>query len=278
MDVIPYRGSFGDRRPAALEGIRLPPAPMPSRQGLRPLKAWRYIGVFGPELMLCAAVARIGIARQSFWAVWDRVSGRLYERTAIGPGAVSLEPGRVQIRARCVSADLILEEAAGIETVCPTDGSYAWTRKQGAVPVRGTIELDGTARAMASDAIIDDTAAYYPRHTRWLWSAGVGRARNGERVAWNLVSGVNDPPSASERTVWIDQRPVEVGPCCFDGEGLTRVDSLRFTAEAVRERHDNLLLVRSSYRQPFGTFSGELPGGIQLAEGYGVMEAHDVRW
>jgi hypothetical protein len=36
--------------------------------------------------------------------------------------------------------------------------------------------------------------------------------------------------------------------------------------------------VRSSYRQPFGTFTGRLPGGIELDDGFGVMEQHDVRW
>ena len=36
--------------------------------------------------------------------------------------------------------------------------------------------------------------------------------------------------------------------------------------------------MRSRYRQPFGTFEGELPGGLTLAEGYGVMEEHDVYW
>jgi hypothetical protein len=40
----------------------------------------------------------------------------------------------------------------------------------------------------------------------------------------------------------------------------------------------NLIVMRSRYRQPFGTFAGELPGGLRLAEGYGVMEEHDVRW
>ena len=40
----------------------------------------------------------------------------------------------------------------------------------------------------------------------------------------------------------------------------------------------NLLLLRSDYRQPFGVFSGTLPGGLELAEGYGVMEQHDVHW
>ncbi len=39
-----------------------------------------------------------------------------------------------------------------------------------------------------------------------------------------------------------------------------------------------MFLMRSDYRQPFGTFRGMLPGGVALAEGYGVMETHDVRW
>jgi hypothetical protein len=36
--------------------------------------------------------------------------------------------------------------------------------------------------------------------------------------------------------------------------------------------------VRSDYRQPFGSFRGVLPGGVELEQGYGVMEWHDVRW
>jgi hypothetical protein len=30
--------------------------------------------------------------------------------------------------------------------------------------------------------------------------------------------------------------------------------------------------------QPFGAFSGELPGGIELAGARGVMERHFARW
>ena len=61
-------------------------------------------------------------------------------------------------------------------------------------------------------------------------------------------------------------------------DDLSRVGELRFVEEAVRERHENRVLVRSRYRQPFGTFSGALPGGVALADGYGVMEDHDVWW
>src|SRR5579875_3275667 len=69
---LPYRGTFGHPRPAALRGLSLPPAPMPSHLGSRPLKAWRYLGLFGAELMVCLAAVRVGPARQAFWAVWDR--------------------------------------------------------------------------------------------------------------------------------------------------------------------------------------------------------------
>ena len=85
---------------------------MPSHQGLRPLKAWRYVGVFGPELMLCAASVRIGPARQCFWAIWDRRDGRLYERTRLGSTAVELGAGRVRVRDADVEIALELAETS----------------------------------------------------------------------------------------------------------------------------------------------------------------------
>ncbi len=274
---LAYRGSFGAPRPPELSRLALPPAPMPSRQGRRPLKAWRYVGIFAPEVMVCVAAVRIGPARQAFWAVWERNRGRLRERTAIGRGKVRLDAGRARVIDRDVQFDLTLEENAGIETVCPSGESYAWTRKQGGIRAHGQLAIDGEPQVLDGRALIDDTAAYYERHTQWHWSAGVGTARDGRPIAWNLVAGVNDPPVGSERTVWIDGQPAEVPPVEFSDD-LRTVGGLRFHAEAVRERSDNLLLLRSSYRQPFGTFAGELPGGLQLAEGYGVMEAHDAWW
>ncbi len=273
----PYRGTFGAPRPSMLAGLALPPAPMPARQRLRPLKAWRYVGIYGPELMVCAATVRVGPARQAFWAVWDRTAGRLHERTASGDGGVALSAGRAAVSDRDVQLDVTLAETPGIETVCPAGDSYAWTRKQGGVLARGRIALGGEPRLLDARAVIDDTAAYYPRHTRWRWCAGVGVALDGRALAWNLVSGVNDPPAGSERTIWVDGEPHEVGPVAFSAD-LGGIGALRFHAEAARERRENMLLVRSFYRQPFGTFSGELPGGIELAEGYGVMEAHDAWW
>jgi hypothetical protein len=257
---------FGEPRPGRLSAFPL-----------RPLKAWRYVGVFDAELMLCLASVRIGPARQSFWAVWDRGARRLYERTRRGPGAVRLTPGRAQISDGAVSIDLELDETAGIETVCPSGSAYGWTRKQGGIHARGTVKLGGRRIRFDARAVIDDTAAYYKRHTIWRWSAGIGRAEDGRELAWNLVQGVNDPVRDSERTIWIDGVATEPPPVRFD-PALTCIGALRFQSEATRQRKENLLLVRSAYRQPFGSFSGDLPGGVSLAAGYGVMEEHDVWW
>jgi hypothetical protein len=183
----------------------------------------------------------------------------------------------VRVRADDVAIDLALEEDAGVECVSPHGRSYIWTRKQGGIRAHGTVALGGRPRAVEARAIVDDTAGYHARHTAWLWSAGVGVAASGAPVAWNLVAGVHDAPEASERTVWIDGAPHHVGPVEF-APGLERVADLRFSAEAVRARTENLLIMRSDYEQPFGTFSGELPVAGELREGYGVMERHEVVW
>jgi len=255
---------------------------MPSRLGRRPLKAWTYAGVYGRELMICAATVRIGPARQAFWAVWDRGDGRLRERTRFARRhRVRVTADRLRVADGEVAIDLELSPGAGIEAVCPAGDAYAWTRK---TPVRaqGTVALGGRERRVEADGLLDESAGYHPRHTAWRWCAGVGTDDAGRPVAWNLVTGINDPPEASERTVWVQGRPDEVGPVTFAPDlstvSFAEGGELRFGAEAVRRRRDELLIVASDYAQPFGTFTGALPGAGELVEGFGVMERHEARW
>ncbi len=275
------------------------PAPaMSLLDGTRPLKRWRWVGIFSEQLMACAALVQVGLARQSFWALHLRGSDEtLRERTrmfprrsevqlTMGRPARSGPParlGRVVINDRGVALDVTLEEEAGFQCICPHGTGRVWTRKQAGIAAAGTLALDGgPAREIRALAVIDDTSGHHARVTEWSWSAGVGRGTAGQALAWNLVSGVNDPPEGSERAVWIDGVPAEAPPVSFSRE-LTRIDAqdgseLRFSAEAQRSRRENLLIVRSDYRAPFGTFSGTLPGGIDLAEGFGVVEHHRARW
>jgi hypothetical protein len=248
--------------------------------------------------MACAARVRVGPFGQRFWSVFTRSEGRLRERTLMlaGRGAVELDPGppggdgrpasprgRVRVRDRGVLLDLCLEENGGVEARCRHGRGEVWTRKQAGIPARGTFALDGgRPQEIEALAVIDDTAGYHARRTEWSWTAGVGESRDGLAVAWNLVAGVNDPPTGSERAVWIAGRPREAPSVKF-ADDLSKVWSadgseLNFRAVAERRRHQNLLVIRSDYRAPFGIFSGKLPGGVALARGLGVVEHHRVRW
>lgn len=273
--------------PAGL-ALAIPPARMAPLRAGRPLKRWRFVAAFGDELMLCAAVAAVGPARSSWWAVWDRRERTLHEHTRIAPGPALVRfdhDGRVHVRDRGVAIDLAVDEGAAVESVNAHGAGYVWTRKQAARPVTGRVVL-GRRRTIelgaGALAIVDDTAGYHARETEWWWSAGVGHAEDGAAVGWNLVAGVNDGPRASERSVWVQDAAREVGPVGFAGD-LSLVtfasgEELRFVEEAVRARHDRLVVVESQYRQPFGTFAGALPGIGALRDAAGVMEHHRARW
>ncbi len=278
MTGLPARG------PAVRElGLTLPPARMAPLRGGRPLKRWRYVAVYTPELMLCVGDARIGPAPQRWWAV-ALPDGTIHERTTVGRGGVRISGSTVRVRARGVEIDLELDEVPPLEIASAQagGGGYVWTAKQAPVKVRGRVAADGRVwRIQGDDGFIDDSAGYHDRHTVWNWSAGLGRGAGGERIAWNLVTGIHDGVP-SERAVWVDGEPRETAPCTF-AEDLSRVDfdgggALDFAEWSTREADANFGLMRSAYRQPFGTFRGSFDGGLELAEGYGVMESHDVRW
>lgn len=272
MTVRPWRRGSAEPPPA----VPLPPAPLPALRGSRPLKRWCWVGVFGADVMLCAAVARIGPLPLSWWAVWDREQRTLAERTGRGRPIARVTPQRVAVADGIVAVDLELGDGTPIEVVSPHGAQYAWTRKRGGVSARGTVRIGERVHDVDARAFVDESAGYHARRTSWRWSAGVGVAASGAPVAWNLVEGLHDDPDVSERTVWVDGEPHHVPPQPF--HGLEGVGGLRFEAEAVRAHAENRLLVVSDYEQPFGTFSGELPVAGALRSGFGVMERHDVRW
>lgn len=263
-------------------GVPLPPARMPLWRHGSALKRWRYIGVYSPELLLCVGQARIGPIPRGWWAV-ARPGGELWEGTR--RGEVSIVGSRVAVAAPHVQISVQLAGGEGLETASPAGkrGNYIWTSKRAGVPVRGMAVIEGRSHHIEGPyGFVDDSAGYHARHTTWRWSAGVGQAEDGRRVAWNLVTGLHDAPQASERTLWVDGSARELGPVAFAAD-LSKVSfaeggALVFDEWCAREEETNLLVVRSFYRQPFGAFAGELPDGSRLAGGHGVMEYHQARW
>jgi hypothetical protein len=267
-----------------LSGLGLPPTRLPLFRRGRLRKRWRYVAVYTPELMLCVGDARIGPVPQRWWAV-ALPGGELVQDSAIGRAGVRMDGSRVTVSSPRATIELELDESGGgVETASPIGdrGNWIWTRKQACVPVRGRVVVDGSEHPIEGDlGFVDESGGYHHRHTAWRWSAGLGRTADGRRVGWNLVAGVHDHDGASERTLWLDREPRELGPAEFAAD-LSSVSfdgaRLDFTEWSAREERMNVLLLRSTYRQPFGTFRGSLPGGMDLVEGCGVMEEHDVYW
>lgn len=245
-------------------------------------KRWRYVGLFAEQLMLCAARAEVGPLTQSFWVLWDREGRTHRHHTALRPGRreVTMEGSRLEIDGPGLRASLRLGDCAPVEATCPSGRASAWTRKRAGVPIEGTVEVPGRRWEASGRGVDDESAGHHARHTCWRWSAGVGKAPDGRSLAWNLVEGINDPPSGSERAIWVDGVPSEPPPVRFRGMDAIELaggEALRFAAESDHRRDDDYLLIRSRYRHRFGRFSGHL-GGIELAEGLGVMEEHDALW
>lgn len=300
---LPWRGP-GPERP----DLPLPPAKLPLRRGGVWRKRWRYLGVYSDELLLCAARVGVGPLGQTFWAIWDRESQRMLERTrTLGPiargevwteaasgehtGRLDWAPGAGPALVRIEAAERGGEEpvrgflrvGAGewVESVCASgegDG-YVWTRKR-VVPVECDIRVGERRIRLEARGIEDESCGYHPRHTVWDWSAGVGTLADGRAVAWNLVDGINDPPQRSERAIWVDGVASEPAPVSFQGLEAVELEGgrLELTARCERRREERRGLVSYSYRQPLGSFAGSLPGGLELAEGFGVIEHHDARW
>ncbi len=278
---LPWRGR-ADERPR----LAVPPAPMPLLLGRRFRKRWRWVGAFADNLMVFAATAQVGPASTTFWGVWDRERRRLWEQTRRGmPGRrreVAMRGREVHVRAGSIEFDLEFGEGTPIECMCPNgEGGYTWTRKAAGMPVTGEVRIGRRTNAINGLGVEDDSAGYHPRYTSWKWSAGVGTARDGHSFAWNLVSGINDPPSSSERTIWVAGQPTEAGPVKFQGLDTIHFEDesrLNFTAETQRSHHEGIpLLARSDYEAPLGTFSGSLYG-LPVESALGVMEAHDAVW
>jgi hypothetical protein len=242
-------------------------------------KQWRYVAVWSAQLSLSVCRIQVGPAFQEFWALRD---GRTFrQHTRRWPGLLDLRDGHVAFRDRDVAAELTLRELDAFQVLTLDERAYTWTGKQ-LVQATGSIRVDGVDRPLDAPGLVDDSAGYHPRHTHYKWSAGAGTDVQGRSVAWNVVEGINDLPTNSERTVWMQAVPTEPGPVRIDDD-LAGVDfaegsRLEFEPQAVRETHDNLLVIRSNYRHPFGRFTGTLPGNIRLREANGVMENHDVHW
>jgi hypothetical protein len=206
-------------------------------------KRWIYASVAAGDLLVGAAVVRLGYAANGFAFAFDRAAGRITARTTAvapphaskvglggGEGAharftwggtsIAFERGRGErdYRLEIHAPELRVSARLGTEGAPPEIGAVAHlagpaglfncTQKGSLLPVVGEALVAGKHHDLGGGlGGYDFTGGLLPRHTAWRWAWALGRARTAERVGLNLVQGFVGEP---ECAVWIDGELVPV--------------------------------------------------------------------
>jgi len=171
----------------------------------------------------------------------------------------------------------------------------AFTTKAAGLKAKGNIILNRkTFRLDLKNtfAIFDWTNGFYPRQTSWNWACGAGIARDGSQIGFNFSSGVYEK-GLLENVVWINGKPEKTDEMIFaynpqnpslpwQIKSRDGAVNLTFTPEGIRRANDNLLIIKSRFIQPCGSFNGSISTGgsspIHFSGVGGVVEEHHATW
>jgi hypothetical protein len=289
-------------------------------------KRWVYFAIASEDVYVAVAIARFGYVSTCFGYVLDaktmRIASaasvlapptacRVSDRTTDGTlatfrfGGVDAEIARVvgtpayalhvDLRDIHLHATLSTTNAPPAMTaVAPVgerqDGLVNTTEKRALLAVRGELEVAGQRRPLGGAlGGYDYTHGLLARRTIWRWAYAMGRAKSGERVAFNLVQGFVGEP---ECTAWVEGEvfPLSEGRFAFDPEQplaewrVSTADGtvdLRFKPGGMHSEQKNFGVIHSRFVQPVGAYAGTLRlGGRELVlDGVlGVTEDQDVLW
>jgi hypothetical protein len=326
----PYEGAYRGAIPKpsldravvpALGLLARPGGPRAPLRSLR-LKTWRFVGIFRDDFTVAAAigdVSYLGVAWtyiaegeskvECGWkspaAVGTRVGDADGASVAVAPGRlIALTPTRsggltVAIDVPGMRADLDVEgDTVPLTVVSDTGGGHGYagvTVKHAGNLARGTVSVGGRTYTLAdARAMIDWTAAFFPRRSSWWWATGAGTLEDGRPVGFNLALGVHDDARGrfSENALWLDGTPSALPPVRFT-QGKTPRDpwtirsddgavDLVFEPRGERGEDVNLVFIVSRYRQPFGQYSGKLRDArgreVRIDGIPGVTERHEAVW
>jgi len=293
---------------------------------VRRAKRWIYLGIATEDAYIALAIARLGYAANVFAYALDAKSMRmLATRTLLTPptacsvGSGTNERTVAAFRFRgshasvtraegskslVVDADLrgfvlcatldASDAPPAITAIAPVGpsavGLVNTTEKRALLVARGDLEIDGRHRSLG-DALAgyDYTNGLLARRTAWRWAFGLGHAKSGERVAFNLVQGFVGEP---ECALWVDGEllPLAEGRFSFSADNplsewrVSTADGAvdhRFAPGGMHADNTNLGLIASRFVQPAGVFRGTIRVAgrtLEIERMLGVTEDQDVLW
>ncbi len=215
-------------------------------------KRWVYVAIAAEDLLVGAAVVRLGYAANAFAFAYDRSEGRMVasfsattpsfaahvgdtggagcmarfrwlgQHISIERGAgerdyrVEVAGGDLRVSARMTTEGAPPAVGAIAAIPGPPDDLFNATEKRVLMPVVGEAIAGGKHHRL--DGALggqDFTFGFLARRTAWRWAFALGRARSAERVAINLVQGF---VGEAECTVWVngDVYPVPEAVIAYD--------------------------------------------------------------
>jgi hypothetical protein len=283
-------------------------------------KRWVYAAVATDEMWFSLAIVRTGYAATAFAFAYDLQGNRMMlDRTVIGPAGVARvtddfhEQGEVarfamaktrlsvtrrgttlDLRARIgeLELDAAVDEQTGPPAITAIarlgDGLVNGTEKRALLAVRGLARVGQREVVLdAGTAGYDYTHGLLPRHTQWRWAFALGKAKSGEPFGFNVVQGF---VGEAECAAFLGSEVVPIAEPRFEldvnepmkpwrlvGDGI----DLAFRPGGVHAQHTNLVVVKSRFVQPVGTFRGTMRVAgreVAIENLPGVVEDQDVLW
>lgn len=185
--------------------------------------------------------------------------------------------------------------APPLTVVAPVEGGVVnVTQKWAGMLAGGSLEAGGRRYVLDGGVGgLDYTHGYLARRTAWRWAFACGRLDDGTPLGLNLVEGFNEArDDVNENALWLGGELVPLGRARFtwnkdailDPWRVRTVDGavdLEFKPWAAHQEVRDLKLVQSAFKQPVGTWSGEVRVGGRtylLKDTPGVAEDQSVLW
>jgi hypothetical protein len=190
-----------------------------------------------------------------------------------------------------------IEKYQPLVTVSPVSDNRPLYTHKAASPVEGRVMLGDKEIKLdpAKDiGLMDVQKTFYPYRTFWNWATFGGHDASGRLIAMNACENfITCDDEYNENCTWVDGRITPLGAARFEfnkadlmkpwrvktsGDGL----DLTFKPEGERVGKVNLGVVMSDFHQPFGPFSGEMPGPggskVEVKDMFGLCEWHLARF
>ena len=196
---------------------------------------------------------------------------------------------QAQLKGMDISLHMVSAHTPIMTAICPVPGERMnITQKQAGLATQGVVRFEGRAYTFdpaQSVGFLDYTHGLLERRTQWQWAIGAGRCPDGLPLSFNLCAGFNQ---GMENVAWHDGALHKLGPASFEFDPgrpnqpwrVSTPDQsveLELQVEGVRAEDVNLGLVRSTYVQPLGSWTGHIHGH-ELQDAVGVGEDHLAIW